>query len=57
MLGVNHLKKKFKIEILDSSDSVFSSDSGYGFLKSKDALEPFIWPKTGLGQPTQFEKL
>ena len=39
-----------------SSDSVFTPDSEYDDQESYDALEPFIWPKTGLGQPTQFWK-
>ena len=34
-----------EIENLCSSDSVFSPDSEYGFGKSYDALEPFLWPK------------
>ena len=32
---------------MGSSDSVFSTDSEYGFEKSQNALESFIWPKHG----------
>ena len=45
-----------EIEILGSSESGFSPDSEDVFENSLDAIEPFIWLKTGLGQPTQFWK-
>ena len=46
----------FEIEILGFSDSVFSPGSKYAFHKSDYALDPFIWPKMGPGQPTQIWK-